>query len=325
MLLFPEYAWLGLLLLPVLYILYRNYRFGRHEFGRMKGSGDVNRLFDAFTIKWFFSSLFFLLSLVFIILSLVGIKSEEREVRDIPDGMDIVFVLDISRSMMSDDITPNRLERSLTVINQIVSRNDGARFGLVVFKGSGLVLVPVTEDIEALHQFIDTVSPDLFSSRSTNLEAGLRTAFSTFPLEEERRKVVVLITDGEGHEGDGIEAASAAKEEEIELNVLAVGTEEGGRIPLGEEQYLRDREGNVVVTSLKIPELRRLADAAEGNFCRIDSNGTVNELIECMSIGSVQSSIQFIERGRYELFLFIAAVALILSLLVKVVPWHGSY
>lgn len=325
MLLYPDYLWLFSLLVPVVYILYRNYRIGRREFGRIKGSGDANRLFDAFTIKWFFSSLFFLLSLIFLILSLVGIKNEGKDVKNLPAGSDVIFVLDISRSMLSDDVGPSRLERSLTVINSVVNRTENTRFGLVVFKGTGLVLVPVTEDVEALNQFIDVVTPNILSARSTNISAGLKTAFYAFPAGEDRRKVVVLITDGEGHEGDAVETASSVKTEDIELKVLAVGTEEGGKIPLGGDEYLRDGNGNEVVSRVNMEELQRLADAADGTFCRVDTVATLNELVDCMSIGSGRSSIQFIERGRYKLFLFFAATALIFSLLVKVVPWHGTY
>jgi Ca-activated chloride channel family protein len=325
MLLSPQYLWLFLLLIPVVYIQYRNYRIGRREFGKIKGSGDAERLFDAFTVKWFFSSLFYNFAMIFLILSLVGIRSEQKDVRNLPAGSDVIFCLDISRSMLSDDVNPSRLERALTVIQSITNRYEEARFGLVVFKGTGLVLVPVTEDREALKQFIDVVNPDILSAGGTNLEAGLNTAFAAFPSGEDRRKIVVLISDGEGHEGKATEAASSAQELDIGLKVVAVGTEGGGRIPLGEEEYLRDENGEIVVSRLRAAELQRIADAAQGTFCRLESITSMNEVMSCIEVNSGSGGIQFVERGRYKLFLFAAAMALILSVLVKVVPWHGTY
>lgn len=325
MILYPELASLFFLLLPVAYIMYRNFQLGRKEFGRLKGGSNVRNLFDVFTIKWFFSGLFYLLALFFIILSLVGIKSEEKVVQDVPSEMDVVFALDISRSMLSTDVSPNRLNRSLTFISSVTSRLDNARFGLVVFKGQGMIYVPVTEDIEALDQALTSVSPDIFSSQSTNLRSGISTAMTAFPRGEERRKILILITDGENHLGNTGELIDELKREEIEMDVLAVGTEEGGRIPIGEDQYLRDSEGRVVVSKLNRSILSRIAESADGNYCDLSDRGSLNDVFSCLSIQADNDTLRLKEEGMYRLFLLLAVLALFLSLLVKVVPWRGTY
>lgn len=325
MLLYPEFTVLFFLLLPIAFLLYRNYRLGRKEFQKVKGTGPVRSLYDAFTIKWVFVSLFYFLALVFIILSLVGIRSEKKNIEQIPEKADVVFALDISRSMLANDVAPSRLSRSLNLINNITGRLQNARFGIVVFKGEGYILVPVTEDREAINQAVDVISPSLFTSSSTNLAAGLETALEAFPRGEDRRRLIVFISDGEAHTGNVTEIAERAKEDDIGLDVLGVGTRDGGQIPVGDDQYLRDQDGAIVVSKLNTAILRKVAEINGGSYCEVNSLNSLNELFSCLSINKDQDMVKFEEQGRYALFLLLAVCLLILSILVKVIPWHGTY
>ncbi|MFW5712081.1 MAG: VWA domain-containing protein [bacterium] len=325
MMLHPEFLWLLVLLIPVAAVILRNYRLGRKEFGRVKGSGPSRHLFDVFTIKWFFSSFFFLLSLLFIILSLAGFKNEKETLEELPADKDVIFAVDISRSMLSRDIQPSRLERSVTLMNSIMGRVESARYGLVLFKGAGYVYVPVTEDLEGLNKALDTISPSLFTSRSTSIEAGLRTAFDAFPRGEERRRIVVLITDGEAHSGNSAALLEAAADREITVDVIGVGTEEGGRIPLDEESFLRNESGDFVVSRLNPVPLRKIAEGSEGAYCQMDVIGSLSELFECLSLKEEGEHIRLIEQEKYKPFLLIAIAALLISFLVRVIPWRGTY
>jgi len=323
--LYPEFTALFFLLIPVAFIQYRNYKLGRKEFQKVKGTGSPGSLFDAFTVKWVFVSLFYFLALVFIILSLLGIKSEKKNIKEIPSAVDVVFTLDISRSMLADDSAPNRLERSLNLINNIIGRLDAARFGLVVFKGQGIILVPVTEDKEAVNLAIDVISPSMFTASSTNMAAGLETALKAFPEGEERRRVIVFISDGEAHFGNVTEIAASAKENDILIDVLGVGSIDGGQIPVGDGKYLRDEDGSIVVSKMNPAVLRKIAESSGGSFCEVDSLNSLNELFSCLSVNGTQEKIKFDEQGSYRLFLLFAVCMLIISLLVKVIPWRGTY
>lgn len=323
--LYPRYALLFILLVPVAYFLYRNYRLGRKEFRRVKGAGAVQRLYDAFTVKWVFVSLFYFLSLIFIVLSLLGISSERKNIKEVPEDIDVIFALDISRSMLAEDVVPSRLDRSLNLINHVAGRLSAARFGIVVFKGEGYVLVPVTEDREAVEQAVDIVTPSLFTSGSTSLSAGLETALNAFPQGEDRRKLIICISDGESHAGNAAEIASAAKERDVAIDVLAVGTLEGGRIPIGDDQYLQDKEGSVVVSRMNTAVLKRIAENSGGKYCEIGGMGSLNEVFGCLSINGDQERFEYDEEGRYRPFLLLAVCMLVLSLLVKVIPWYGIY
>ena len=226
---------------------------------------------------------------------------------------------------MAEDIIPNRLSRSFTLINNITGRFKTARFGIVVFKGEGLVLVPVTEDQEAISQAVDIISPSLFTSSSSNLASGLETALKAFPDGEDRRKVIIFISDGESHSGNITEMASLAKDRDIVIDVFAVGTREGGKIPLGDGTYLKDRNGNDVVSVLNPALLGKIAEISGGNYCTVDSLNSMNEQVSCLSISGEQEKIRYDQEGSYRLFLLLAVVLFVLSLLIKVLPWRGTY
>ena len=198
------------------------------------------------------------------------------------------------------------------------------RMGLVVFKGEAMVLVPVTEDVDTLHQALDVVSPDMYSARSSNLEAGLRTAIGAFPRNEERKRLIILFSDGEQHSGEAARAVERSRIDNLTVDVLAVGTEAGGTIPMGDD-VLRNSAGDPVVSRVNKAALRSIAAAGDGVFCDMESIGSLNELYQCLSLDERSEGFRFEERGRYRLFLLLTLVALFLSLLVKVVPWRGTY
>jgi len=172
---------------------------------------------------------------------------------------------------------------------------------------------------------VDVISPSLFSSSSTNLAAGLETALYAFPQGEDRRRLIVFISDGEAHAGNVTEIAERAKEDDIGLDVLGVGTRDGGQIPVGDDQYLRDQGGEIVVSKLNTTILRKVAEISGGSYCEVTSLNSLNELFNCLSINTDQDMVKFEEQGRYALFLLLAVCLLILSILVKVIPWHGTY
>ncbi len=325
MLLHPESLWLLLLLVPVGAVLLRNYRIGRKEFKRVKGSRPEQNLYDAFTIKWFFYSFFYLLALLFIIISLAGIKDTHETLEELPADKDVIFAVDISRSMLSGDIKPSRLQRTISMINTVINRTHSARFGLVLFKGEGYVYVPATEDLEALNKAVDTITPSLFTSGSTSIEAGLRAAFDAFPSGEDRRKIVILCTDGEAHRGNSTALIQAASDNKITVDVIGVGTEAGGRIPLDNERYLRTEEGDFVISRLHPVPLRKIAEGSGGSYCQMDKVGSLTEIFESLSVREEGDNIRFIEKERFTPFLMIAVIALLISFLVRVIPWRGTY
>ena len=320
----PESLWILLVLVPLAYVMFHNYKYGRRELGRFKGRGAVENLFDVFTIKWFFTSLFFLFFVLFAVLSLVGFRSSREQPEEVPAEVDVMFVVDLSRSMLAEDVRPSRLDRSKAIIRGIIDRVPHSRFGITVYKGGAYSLVPVTEDRSSVGSALELLSPYLFSSPGTNMEEGIRAGLNGFPMKENRRRVMILLSDGESHRGRPVEAASRAGEDGVIIHVLGMGTEEGGRIPLSDSEYLTDKNGKQVVSSLRESLLERMAESGKGAYVRVTDSQSLSSILDRIEIGAQDGKIRYRIEGKYKSLLLISLIFLLLSILVKVVPWRGS-
>ncbi|MFP4179534.1 MAG: VWA domain-containing protein [Spirochaetaceae bacterium] len=321
----PQMLWMLIILIPTGYILFLNYKRGRRELGRFKGRGPVDYLFDAFTIKWFFSSLFFVLFVIFTVFSLAGFQSDREQPEEMPSETDIMFVVDVSRSMLAEDVSPDRLSRCKSIMRGILGRVPNPRYGVTVYKGGAYTLIPITEDRSSVEASLELLSPSLLTAPGTDMEAGIRSGVDGFPEQEERRRIILLFSDGESHSGEPVDAAAYGREREVAIHVFGAGTEEGGRIPVSEEEFVRDRQGDVVVTSLRKSGLTRVADTGRGEYLSVDGTETLSEILERLELSGEDGKIRYIVEGRYKLFLLIAIVFLFLSILVKVLPWRGTF
>jgi Ca-activated chloride channel family protein len=323
--LYPEVLWLLLAVPVIAAIMYRGYLQGRKEFRRLKGSREVSRIYDVFTIKWFFSSFFFLLTLVFGILALAGVTGQRGTPETVPADLDVIFAVDVSRSMWTEDISPNRLEYTAATIQNISGDISGARMGIVVFKGEAAVLVPVTEDRSVFDAAVDYLSPAAVSAPGTNVEKSIRTASSSFPGNEERRRIILLFSDGENHEGDIQRAVEAAQRREVTIHTVGVGSREGGPIPLPEGGFVQDEAGRQVVSSLDTGVLQRLAEGTGGEFLRAGSIDSYLDIVSALELEQEEEKIRFVRGERYRIFLLLAVVLLFASIGVRVIPWKGTF
>ena len=316
--------WILIILIPIGYILFLNYKRGRRELGRFKGRGPVDYLFDVFTIKWFFSSLFFIFFVIFTVFSLLGFQSDREQPEEMPSETDIMFVVDVSRSMRAEDVSPDRLSRCKSIMRGVIERVPDPRYGVTVYKGGAYTLIPITEDRSSVEASIELLSPSLLTAPGTDMEVGIKAGVDGFPFQEERRRIILLFSDGESHSGDPVGAAAYGKERDVVINVFGAGTEEGGKIPVSEGEFLRDRQGEVVVTSLRSSVLTRVAETGGGEYLSVDGTETLSEIFERLELSGEDGKIRYLVEGRYKLFLLIAIVFLFLSILVKVLPWHGT-
>lgn len=195
-------------------------------------------------------------------------------------GVEVVVALDISNSMMSEDIEPNRLEKAKRLISRIISQTKGNKFSLIVFAGDAFVQLPITSDHLSANMFLNQVNPSLIKRQGTNVGEAINLACKSFSENEKIGKAVILITDGENHEGGAEEAARMAAEQGIKVYVMGIGTADGGRIPVGNKgEFLRDREGNIVVTRLNEAMAMGIAKAGNGTYIRVDNTNSAQELI----------------------------------------------
>jgi len=220
--------------------------------------------------KQFFRGLCLLAALALLLFSLAGPRwgSHYQEVSQ--KGVDVMLVVDVSPSMLVEDIQPNRLERARREIVDFINIVQGDRVGLVAFSGAAFVQCPLTLDYGAVEMFLNELQPDLIPVPGTDLGAALDAALSSFDYSTETDKVILLITDGEDNENRGLEAAQSAREKGVRVFVFGMGEPSGGPIPEAEGKggFKKDEGGNVVLSRLDEESLRRIATITGGAYAR---------------------------------------------------------
>jgi Ca-activated chloride channel family protein len=227
--------------------------------------------------------------------------------------------------MWAEDVAPNRLEYSASVIRNLSGDISRVRMGMVVFKGEAAVLVPVTEDRSVFDAAVDYLSPAAVSAAGTNVAESIRTAAEAFPENEERRQIVLLFSDGEHHRGDIQRAVELAQERDITIHTLGVGTSEGGPIPLPEGGYLQDAAGERVITRLNAGTLERLAEGTGGSYLQAGALDSYLEIVSALELDREGEKIRFVRNERFRVFLLLAVVFLFASIAVRVIPWKGTF
>ncbi|TVR73271.1 MAG: VWA domain-containing protein [Marinilabiliales bacterium] len=257
----------------------------------------------------------FTLSLTFIILALAGPRFGSRleEVRR--EGVEIIIALDVSNSMLAEDLSPNRLERAKMAISRMLATLRNDRVGLIVFAGDAYVQVPITGDYAAARMILENINTGIVPVQGTAIGRAISLAARSFTPGTEASRVLIIISDGEDHEDDPVAAAVAAREQGITIHTIGIGRPEGAPIPLGDGQsrFLTDEDGNTVITRLDEATLRSIAMSGEGVYIRAGSSGTglstIMEEIGKMEMAEMEEMVytEFDERFQY-----MAAIALIL-------------
>ena len=276
----PEYLYL-LILLPVMIMLfvYSNYR-RKKNLNRYGDPQLLKMLMPATAVLrnrisfWF---TFFALALIVVVLARpqFGAKKETVTTR----GVEVVVALDISNSMLADDIYPNRLEKAKRLIKRLAEQLKGNKMALVVFAGDAYVQLPITDDFISIEMFLESISTNLVSRQGTDIGAAINMASRCFTPNEKIGKAIVLITDGENHEGGAEEAALKASENGYKVFILGIGTAKGGRIPTGGGNFLRDRDGQVVVTKLNEEMAMNIAKAGNGLYLQVDNTNDAQKIL----------------------------------------------
>ena len=206
----------------------------------------------------------------------IGAKLKEHKTR----GAEIMIVLDVSNSMLAEDYSPNRLERARLAISRLVDKLRDDRIGLVVFAGNSFVQLPITTDYVSAKMFLSSISTESVTIQGTAIGEAINTAVKSFSAQSEKSRAVIVITDGENHEDDPVQAASQAAQLGVKVYTIGVGSPEGKPIPVGGE-LMKDKDGNIVVTRLDEAVLRDVASAGGGLYVRAGNNEFgLNPIIE---------------------------------------------
>ena len=195
-------------------------------------------------------------------------------------GIETIIALDISNSMLAEDVAPSRLDRSKMMVENLVDNFTNDKIGLIVFAGDAFIQLPITSDYVSAKMFLSGIEPSLISMQGTDLAKAINMAAHSFTQEEGVGKAIIVITDGEDHEGGALEAAREAKEKGMRVYVLGVGSPKGAPIPTGGGDYMKDASGETVMTGLNEQMCREVAMAGGGAYIHVENNSRAQEQLD---------------------------------------------
>jgi len=281
----PQYLY-ALLAIPVMIIFFIGLSYWRKK--KLKQFGDSRLLailIPDFSKGWPIVRLILLIiGLTFLIFGiadpLIGSKLEEVK----REGIDLVICLDVSNSMNAQDIKPSRLESAKRSIARLIEQLDGDRIGIVVFAGRAYVQLPITTDYSAARMFLSTINTNIVPTQGTAIAEAIKIALNSFNFEDTHSKAIVIITDGEDHEGDVITAAQDAAEKGVRIFTIGMGLSEGAPIPITDSRgnitgYRKDKSGNTIITKLDEVILQQLASIGNGMYIRANTSRAGLEVI----------------------------------------------
>ncbi len=247
-----------------------------------------------------------------------GLKKVERK------GIDVLFALDISSSMLAQDIKPNRLEKAKFEINKMINSMYGDRIGLIIFSGSAHLYLPFTTDYDAANLFINSVDTEMIRTNGTSISDAIEVSKESF-YQSDNNKVLILISDGEDHHGESLELAKEFKKNNIIIHCVGIGTKEGSLIPIYDKNsnfidYKKDINNKLVTSSLNEEVLLEIANISGGNFFRIDNiNSKINDLYQKINIMkkntlNTHEYSQFVDR--YQFFLIFSIILFVVDFLL---------
>ncbi|MDR1864003.1 MAG: VWA domain-containing protein [Bacteroidales bacterium] len=221
-----------------------------------------------------------------------GTKLEEQK----RSGSEIIIALDVSNSMMAEDIQPSRLERAKQALSRLIDRLGDNKIGLIVFAGEAYTQLPITTDYVSAKMFLSTISPDIVPVQGTAIGKAIELATNSFSPTSEAGKAIVVITDGENHEDNPVQAAKTALERGVNVHTIGVGSLQGTPIPVrnaaGQRDFIKDRAGNVVMTHLDEKTLQEVAVAGKGIYVRAAAAN--------MGLNNVYEEIHKLEKSEYD-------------------------
>jgi Ca-activated chloride channel family protein len=319
--------WLyGLLLIPAVVILFwLNARWRKRLLAQLADAHIIDSLIPTFSKalpRW--KRLLFTLSLAFVLIGMsnpqIGTKYEEVK----REGFELMICLDVSNSMLAEDLTPNRLERAKQAISRLVDRLKNDKIGVIVFAGDAYIQLPMTVDHSAAKLFLRSINTDIVPTQGTAIGKAIELASTSFSANSKANKSIIVITDGENHEDDALDQAAAAVEQGIKVHTIGIGSTDGTPIPIYKRGqmlgYRKDKAGNTVVTKLNETMLQQVAASGEGVYVKANNSRTgLNALmdeLEGMEREEFGSKMFTSYEDRFQYFIAVALLLLCIELLL---------
>ena len=320
----PDFLYL-LLLLPVFVLFFIINEIRKKK--ALKRLGDTNLINGLVpemsrirpVIKFILQLTAFLSGVIMIARPQFGSKIEDVK----KQGVEVIIALDVSNSMLAEDIQPDRLTRAKQAISRLVDDLENDKIGLIVFAGDAYIQIPITTDYISAKMFLSSISPNMVPKQGTAIGAAINLGVRSFSPGEGKSKAMIIITDGENHEDDPLKAAEEASKAGIVIHTVGIGSSNGVPIPMvinGKKDYLKDRDGNIVVTKLDEDILKKIALSTNGNYVRAsNSNIGLDEIygqIKKMKKQDLESTMYTEYNDQFQIFAAIALFLLIADFII---------
>ncbi|MBU1121994.1 MAG: VWA domain-containing protein [Candidatus Omnitrophota bacterium] len=302
------------------------YQYRRKRLRRFADQQALNKIVLSFSLKKYsLKVVVLLIGMTFIVIALIRPQwgFQWREIKR--KGVDILIAVDTSKSMLAQDIKPNRLERSKLAIKDLVTKLEGDRVGLISFAGTAFLQCPLTLDYSGFMFVLNDLGVDTIPRGGTSISSALKQAIAGYQGGQKKHKALIVITDGEDHEGDPLKLIEEAKKEGINIFCIGIGTKEGELIPLVDDQgkriFLKDKSGNVVKTRLNESLLQEIALKTGGSYIQATPldfglNLLYDKKISKMEKKELASKLTRFYEERFQIFLLLALIFLILEMFI---------
>lgn len=318
----PQYLWL-LLILVIFVFLFILGIINRKR--KLKNAGElklISLLIPDYSLArkiWKISIVS--LAWIFMVLALARPQFGAKLAEENTKGVELIVAIDVSNSMLAQDLKPNRLENAKKFIERIISKLQNDKLGLIIFAGDAFVQMPITDDVRTARLFLSSISTDLVPVQGTAIGQAIDLASKSFTENKDISKIILLLSDGENHEDDAFASVNILKEKGIKIFTVSVGSKSGAPIPLKNGRgFLKDRNGNVVVSIPDEKTLIELANATDGVYVKLDntanaSDKIIEEIVKLQK-GEIQKQI-YSEYNDY--FTKLAALAFLLLIIEAII------
>lgn len=314
------YLLINLLIIPLLALIFILNRLWRQKALSKYGDMEVveQLISDKSHNRPIFKFIIMMLALAFLIIGMANPRTGSKLEKSKHKGIDVMLVIDVSNSMLANDIKPNRLERAKMAISKMIDKLEDDQMGVIIFAGQAQTLLPITPDFAAAKMFVNSVSTDMLSTQGTAIGAAIDLAAASTDKKSKNKKAIIVISDGENHEDDAVQASENAAKQGIIVYTIGMGSAEGGPIPvIGnkglQSEYKKDKDGNTVVTKLNEQMLEQISAAGKGIYVRASTNDA--------GLDKIMKDIEKLDKKEYEaknfsdytnLFQYFLAVCLLL-------------
>ena len=278
----PEYLWLLLVVLLLAIIRFVTH-FNQRKRLRKFGDPDLLRHLMPEVSRWRPLVKFLILELALTLLIVMaarpqqanGVSQEKRQ------GIEAIIALDVSNSMRAQDVTPNRLDRAKMMVENLVEDFTDSKVGLIVFAGDAFVQLPITSDYVSAKMFLNSIDPSMIVNQGTDIAAAINMASHSFTQQDNVGKAIIVITDGEDHEGGAMEAAKDAHDQGYNIYIMGIGSTKGEPVPdPSTGNYMTDNQGNMVMSKLNEDMCREIAQAGGGAYIHVDNSSSAQRLLD---------------------------------------------